>query len=167
MQSQPLLAEFDWAAWKPGMQSTLVFVFRNDEVLLIHKKTGLGRNKVNAPGGKVEPGEDFVQCAEREVQEEVGLRTWDLREVAELRFLMNDHPDILCRVYVTRRFTGCPTETKEARPYWCSISEIPYDKMWEDDRLWLPRVLDGERIRGSFRFEGETMKSHWLEHITD
>ena len=26
--------------------------------------------------------------------------------------------------------------------------------MWEDDHLWLPAVLEGETVRGEFRFEG-------------
>jgi len=26
--------------------------------------------------------------------------------------------------------------------------------MWEDDRLWLPGVLEGKTVDGKFRFEG-------------
>jgi hypothetical protein len=29
--------------------------------------------------------------------------------------------------------------------------------MWEDDRLWLPRMLDGESFSGFFVFDGEKM----------
>ncbi len=43
------------------------------EVLLGRKLTGLGKGKVVAPGGKLEPGESPSDAAVREVLEEVGL----------------------------------------------------------------------------------------------
>jgi len=32
-------------------------------------------------------------------------------------------------------------ETEEMKPEWFSIDEIPYDKMWDDDSYWMPRIL--------------------------
>ena len=62
------------------------------------------------------------------------------------------------RGYVTLRFyTGEMQETDEARPFWCPVSEIPYDKMWEDDLHWLPRALEGKKFEGFFIFDGQTM----------
>ena len=43
--------------WQPDLIGTLVFVLSNDDVLLIHKKTGHGQGKISAPGGKLESGE--------------------------------------------------------------------------------------------------------------
>lgn len=37
-------------------------------------------------------------------------------------------------------------------PRWFRKKEVPYDKMWEDDRYWMPIVLDGG-IYGGFEFE--------------
>ena len=51
------LVDIDWENWRAKDPATLVFVFRDDEVLLINKKRGLGKGKVNGPGGKVDPGE--------------------------------------------------------------------------------------------------------------
>ena len=39
--------------------------------------------------------------------------------------------------------------------------------MWEDDRLWLPRMLDGESFSGFFVFDGESMVSHQVTWGTD
>ena len=59
--------------WQPDLIGTLVFVLRNDEVLLIHKKTGHGRGKISAPGGKLEPGEQVAACAAREYKKKSGF----------------------------------------------------------------------------------------------
>jgi 8-oxo-dGTP diphosphatase len=47
----------DWSVWQPTERANLCFVTRGDEVLLIHKKRGLGAGKINGPGGRIEPGE--------------------------------------------------------------------------------------------------------------
>ena len=40
---------------------------------------------------------------------------------------------------------------------------IPYEKMWEDDRHWLPPVLSGKKIMGYFIFNDEKMLSHRVD----
>ena len=67
------LSDIDWSQWQAKDPATLVFVFRDDEVLLINKKTGLGKGKVNGPGGKVDPGETPEKAAIRECQEELAI----------------------------------------------------------------------------------------------
>ena len=43
-------SSIDWKTWQPNMLSSLVFILKDNEVLLIRKKTGLGAGKVNAQG---------------------------------------------------------------------------------------------------------------------
>lgn len=150
---------FDWSRWTPGIMATLVFVLRDDQVLLIKKKTGLGKGKVNGPGGKKEADETWEECAFREVKEELNIEVQNLTWAAELRFLMSDCPDILCHAFISTEYEGSPTETREATPFWCSMSSIPWGEMWADDVYWLPRSLLGERILGCFSFEGEALRS--------
>lgn len=150
---------FQWSSWIPTVTSTLVFIRRDQEVLLIDKKTGLGKGKVNGPGGKVESGESWTDCARREVREELNIEVGSLTWGGELRFLMTDYPDILCHVFFTDHYRGTPIETREARPFWSPLSEIPYANMWVDDQYWLPRALLGETILGLFSFEGEELLS--------
>ena len=50
-------SSIDWNTWQPNMLSSLVFIVKDNEVLLIRKKTGLGAGKINAPGGKIEADE--------------------------------------------------------------------------------------------------------------
>ena len=63
--------EIAWSSWKPRDTATLVFVVEADRVLLIRKKRGLGAGKINGPGGRLEPGETLLECAVREIQEEL------------------------------------------------------------------------------------------------
>ena len=73
------VGEIDWASWQAVDTATLVFVLRDDEILLIDKKRGLGKGKVNGPGGKVDPGETIEQCAIRECREELSIEVSDLQ----------------------------------------------------------------------------------------
>ena len=50
---------------------TLLFVIRAGQILLIHKKRGLGAGKINGPGGRLHLGESPLHGAVREVKEEL------------------------------------------------------------------------------------------------
>lgn len=154
----------DWKTWQGEMLATLMFVIKDGHILLIEKKRGLGAGKINGPGGKIEPGETPLEAIIRETQEELLVTPHAPVKLGELRFSMSDCPDILCHVYRSEDFTGIPTETDEAVPVWTPLDEIPYQRMWEDDRHWLPLVLERKTFRGSFVFEGERMK--WKEIVT-
>jgi len=66
--------DIDWESWRAKDPATLVFVVKDSSVLLIRKKCGLGAGKINAPGGRLEPGETPLEAAIRETREEVNLR---------------------------------------------------------------------------------------------
>ena len=156
------LADIDWDTWQAKDPATLVFVIRNGKILLIDKKTGLGKGKVNGPGGKIEPGESPQACAVRECQEELGITVSNLQFCGQHRFQFVDGYSIEVWVYKTEDYEGKPTETVEARPLWVPLDEIPYEQMWEDDRLWLPMLIRGERFRGRWIFDGDRMLDYEL-----
>ena len=139
-----------------------MFVIRDGKILLIDKKTGLGKGKINGPGGKVEPGESPEGCAARECHEELGITVSNLQYCGQHRFQFVDGLTIHVWVYKTGDFEGVPTETVEARPLWVSLDEIPYEQMWEDDGIWLPMLLRGERFQGRWIFEGVRMLDYEL-----
>jgi len=156
------LSDIDWSSWQAKDPATLVFVIRDGKILLIDKKTGLGRGKVNGPGGKVETGESPEDCAVRECQEELGITVSALQYCGQHRFQFVDGYSLLVWVYRTEQFEGVPMETVEAKPHWIPLDEIPYEKMWEDDSIWLPMVLRGERFQGRWIFDGDTMLDYEL-----
>ena len=157
------LEDLDWSTWRAKDPATLVFVVRGDEVLLINKKTGLGKGKVNGPGGKVDPGETPEACAVRECREELGITVQNLEYCGEHRFQFVDGYSIHVWVYRTRDFQGVPVETAEAEPLWVPMDRIPFDDMWEDDRLWLPMLLRGERFQTRWIFDGDSMLDYDIQ----
>jgi 8-oxo-dGTP diphosphatase len=126
------------------------------EVLLGYKKTGFGQGKVVAPGGHVEPGETTAAAAAREVKEETGIRVAQgaLTEAARLTFLFPAHPswDMEVAIFTSADWSGEATESDEIRPQWFPVADLPLDRMWDDGRLWLPRVLAGERLHATFSY---------------
>ncbi|MEM9080063.1 MAG: 8-oxo-dGTP diphosphatase [Verrucomicrobiota bacterium] len=145
----------DWESWEPEMRATLMFVRVGDEVLLIEKQRGIGAGKINGPGGKIDPGETPLECAIRETQEELHITAKGVRKMGELFFAMSDIPQIHCHVFLATGYEGEPTATEEAIPCWTPVDEIPFERMWEDDRHWLREMLDGQAFEGRFVFEGE------------
>lgn len=153
----------DWAGFVPRERAVIAFARRDGEILLIHKKRGLGAGKVNGPGGRIEPGETPREAAIRETEEEVGLRLYEPEERARLHFSFTDGYSLVVTVFTTERFSGSPVETDEAIPFWSPVEAIPYDTMWADDRLWLPEVLAGRYVEGWFVFDDDSMLSSSLE----
>ncbi|NBV34709.1 MAG: 8-oxo-dGTP diphosphatase, partial [Proteobacteria bacterium] len=147
----------DWTTWIPSERANLCFIIKGGRVLLIHKKRGLGAGKINAPGGKLEPGETGLEAAIRETQEEVGVTPLHLEERGLLRFQFTDGYSLSCLVFVAHDLLGEPVSTPEADPIWVPVDEVPYTEMWADDREWLPTVLEGGTFTGSFLFDGERM----------
>ncbi len=153
----------DWAAWKPTEYATLCFIMCDGQILLIHKKRGLGAGKINGPGGRIEKGETAFAAAVRETQEEIGVTPTGLQQIGELLFEFLDGYRLHVAVFAASGLEGEPYETSEATPMWTNLDRIPYDEMWQDDPHWLPLLLAHRKFRGCFVFDGETLLSHRLE----
>jgi 8-oxo-dGTP diphosphatase len=154
------ISDIDWNSWVPEETATLMFVIKDGKVLLIHKKRGLGAGKINGPGGRLEINETPEECAIRETIEELCITPLHVKAAGQLFFHAEDMPKIHAYVFTATDYTGTPTETDEAIPIWYEKQDIPYDAMWEDDRYWLPQVLDNKVIKGWFTFVEETVLDH-------
>jgi 8-oxo-dGTP diphosphatase len=151
-------------------EATLCFLIKEDppgEILLGFKKVGFGADKYNGIGGKVEAGEAIAAAAARELEEETGVvvSEVDLRRVGHLTFTFPAKPawDQVVHVFLATRWQGEPMESREMVPTWFGVDDIPYERMWADDRHWLRRVLSGERIRGRFTFKADNESIEELE----
>jgi len=156
------VADVDWDNWEPEEVATLMFVHRKARVLLIRKKRGLGAGKINAPGGRLEPGETALECAVREVEEELCITPLELAHAGENRFQFVDGYSIHVQIFRASDYRGEPSETEEAVPLWTPLDAIPYEEMWEDDRVWLPLLIAGTPFAGRFIFDNDVMLDHAL-----
>jgi 8-oxo-dGTP diphosphatase len=128
------------------------------EVLVGLKKTGFGAGLINCPGGKLEPGESPQEAVVREFAEETGmtLAVDDLTPAAELVFRFPDVPewdDLRLHYFTATKYAG---ESEEIAADWMAEADLPYDRMWDDSRLWLPLVLAGEYVVMDVTYAGRS-----------
>jgi len=144
--------------WQPDLIGTLVYLQRNNpstqvgEVLLIEKRSGHGKGKINGPGGKLEATETLSNCAQRELHEEVGITAKRSQPSARIRFIELEGPQWLGFAFTTSSFSGTAQATSEALPAWYPVADLPWQRMWSSDRLWLPQVIAGQQLEVNLLF---------------
>ena len=50
--------------------------------------------------------------------------------------------------------------TEEMKPEWFALGKVPYGRMWEESKFWLPPVLRGER-EGEIVFHHVEFSDEW------
>lgn len=146
---------------------TLVMIEKDSRILLGMKKRGFGAGRWNGFGGKVEGEESLFQAARRETLEESEVEVIELEERGIIDFEFKGKSEILeVHIFKAVDWQGEPKETEEMSPKWFNTSEIPYEKMWADDKYWLPLFLQGKKFKGRFLFdENDQVLSHELEEV--
>ncbi|KAF9457142.1 NUDIX hydrolase domain-like protein [Collybia nuda] len=162
--------DVEWMPFETKKYYTNAFIVQEGKVLLGYKKRGFGRHKYNGFGGKVEEGETYLQAALRELEEEAGI-TAPLEHAGSLLFLTEGiEKAFQIEIYRATEYSGTISETEEMRPEWFSlgpadktdIQELPFDKMWDTDRHWLPLLASGQKFvgRADFKCSGEVFTAH-------
>lgn len=130
--------------------ATLCILLRQNKVCLGMKKRGFGKGKYNGFGGKLRDQESVQEAAKRELREEISVEAQDIEKVAEMTYRFTNEPSWNQQVHVffVREWDGEPVEGEEMTAEWFSLDKLPLDKMWDNDKHWLPRVLNGEKIKG-------------------
>lgn len=136
-------------------QATLCFIIENENLLLGMKKRGFGARKWNGFGGKINPNEKAEEAAIRELYEETGVIANKLEKVGELKFIFpyKEEWNQIVHVFLVKEWAGSPKESEEMLPKWFKINNLPFEKMWQDDRHWLPLVLNGKKVNATFIFD--------------
>ena len=129
------------------------------EVLLGLKKVGFGRGKYAGIGGKVEAGESIAEAAIREVEEEIGVKIPinSIQHMGIVSFLFPSKVEWNQEVsiFTTHNWQGEPIESEEMKPFWFKFADIPYQSMWQDNRFWLPQILDGNKLNLTISFKND------------
>ena len=149
---------------------SLLFLRKDDQILLAMKKRGFGEGRWNGVGGKVEADETIEQAMIRETQEEIGITPTIYEKVADIRFdeYFKGEPTLMhVHVFTATEWTGQPQESEEMAPKWFSANDIPYDDMWPDDPYWLPEVIEGKKISADFKLdEKDAIISHTITVVS-
>lgn len=160
--------EIAWDEWEPTQRCVLTYVIDKDNILLIHKKRGMGKGYYNGPGGHIELEETKTEAAVRETKEETGLDVTDLEETGTLYFQFRDGVRMLGYVFVSHTYSGTLIdECDETKPFWAKIKELDYSNMWADDKLWFPLLLEGKKFNGYFIFDDRTLVDSRIEVLAE
>ncbi len=146
----------------------ITIIHQPPKVLLGMKKIRFGRGKYNGFGGGLREGETLEACAIRETLEESSLNIINPRKMGEILFQFEDgEQDHLVHFFKAEEFSGIPAESNEMKPEWFDVKNIPYEKMWEDDRHWLPLLLKDEKFEGYFKYDiNQKIKKYHLGRIS-
>ena len=137
-------------------KATLLFLIDDHRILLAMKKRGFGVGRWNGVGGKPQKNESVTETAVRECQEEIQVTPLNIKTSAKLNFYFPEtrkewNQQVI--VFVCKTWQGQPTETEEMAPKWFNIDKLPYEKMWSDDKFWLPQVIKGQYVSADFYFD--------------
>lgn len=120
--------------------STLCYVIRGDQVLMLHrvkKKNDVNKDKWIGIGGKFEAEESPDECLLRECREETGLRltSWQCRGV--VTFLQEGGEGEYMYLFTAEKFEGNLHDCPEGDLQWVSREFLYRLPMWEGDRIFL------------------------------
>lgn len=125
---------------------------RNNKFLMIKHERGINKGFVNFSGGKQEPDETLEQCVRRETLEETGITVLNPKKVGYVEF---PSMNFYVHIFYSTEFTGevsCRAGEIQ-KVFWQDADHIPYDLMREADRVFLPRVLNGENVKMRFNYD--------------
>lgn len=138
-------------------QSTVAFLITDTRVLLGYKKTGLGKGNYLGIGGKIEVGETEEQATIREIAEEIRVESPQLLKVGTFQFVFPDKLEWSQEVhaFICPEWQNEPRESDEIKPQWFDKNQLPLSQMWDDAQFWLPAILNGHKLKGTFVFTSE------------
>lgn len=140
------------------LETTLCLLKKDNKILLAMKKRGFGEGKYNGVGGKIEGGETPDEAMMRETKEEILVAPTQYEKVGIIEFdefYKGQKERVMFHLYIASEWQGEPTESEEMKPEWFDIQNIPYDRMFPDDKYWLPLILEGKKIKAYFDFDEE------------
>ncbi len=154
------------------IETTLIYLRKDNKILLGKKLRGFGMGKITGVGGKFEQGESAKECAIRETFEESSVKITKLEEVGRVVYdellWKGKRERNLMHVFIATEWEGEPQDSDEMDLEWYALRDIPYEKMWADTKEYLPALLRGEHFEAYFHYnDNYEFTEHWIEPISD
>lgn len=132
--------------------AALAYIFSPDgkQVLLVHRHRRINDpqlGKYNGLGGKLEPGENIVDCIRREILEESGLHCDELHLRGTISWpgFGKQGEDWFGFIFRVDRWSGNLTpENSEGTLEWVDVEQVLRLPLWEGDHHFLPLVFARE-----------------------
>jgi len=144
------------------LNTTLCYVLRGDEVLMLHrtkKKNDVNQDKWIGIGGKFEADESPEECLLREAKEETGLTLTDWKCRGVITFLTNGPWDgEYMYLFTAEGFEGDLTDCPEGELKWVSREFLDQLPKWEGDQIFLDLLWqDAPFFLLKLRYDGDTL----------
>lgn len=154
---------------KQEVTLNLLYLEKGNKIMLAMKKRGFGEGRYNGVGGKVEPGETIEQALIRESQEEINVTPINFEKMADINFdefYKGKPTNMHVHIFIASKWSGEPTESEEMTPKWFNKNNLPFDKMWPNDLLWIPQVFAGKKLIANFKLDkDDQVVSHDIKII--
>ena len=149
------------------LNTTLCYVTRGDEVLMLHrvkKKNDINQDKWIGIGGKFEGEETPDECLLREAKEETGLTLTSWRCRGVVTFLSDTYEGEYMYLFTADGFEGELTDCPEGDLQWVSREFVDSLPTWEGDKSFLDLLWkDAPFFLLKLRYEGEKLAEAVLD----
>ncbi len=143
------------------LNTTLCYVLRGDEVLMLHrvkKKNDINQDKWIGIGGKFEGMESPDECLLREAKEETGLTLTSWRCRGVVTFLTADGFGEYMYLFTADGFEGELTDCPEGELQWVSREFLDQLPKWEGDQIFLDLLWqDAPFFLLKLRYDGDRL----------
>ncbi len=126
-----------------------VFVWRDDKFLMGKRKGSHGHDTWSIPGGHLEFGESWEECASREVAEETGLKVDNVRFLAATNDLFLEDQKHYTTIWVECDWvSGEPTINEPDKwidQQWRTFKTLPqplFEPCWENLKRTKPELFN-------------------------
>ena len=127
-------------------RTTVCYIRKENQVLMLFRnkrKQDINQGKWIGIGGHFEGEETPEECVLREVYEETGYLLPSVELRAELT-VFNDAAVEKIYVFAADFQQGTLSECSEGTLAWIPIEKLFDLSMWEADRIFLPKILNGD-----------------------
>lgn len=140
---------------------TMCIIHKNSYVLLSSRKKGFAKNLWTGYYGSLPEGGPINEYIKDSLLNEVGIKCKNCEKSGILNFHFEEVGNFLeMHIFNVRKFSGNIIENKNVKFKWFKKDKIPYDKMWAEDKIWLPMLLEGKKFEGTVYFSNNRRLLH-------